>query len=83
MKGLTLALVRSYQQLVSPVLGCRCRYLPTCSDYALEAVETHGTLRGGGLALRRLARCMPWGRGGYDPVPPLREGSRETGIETR
>ena len=69
MKGITLALVRGYQGFISPLLGCRCRYLPTCSDYACEAIELHGTLRGGWLALRRLARCVPWGGEGYDPVP--------------
>lgn len=83
MKGFTLALVRGYQGLISPLLGCRCRYLPTCSDYALEAIELHGTLRGGWLALRRLTRCTPWGGHGYDPVPSTREGSRDSRIETR
>lgn len=83
MKGLTLALVRGYQGLISPLLGCRCRYLPTCSDYAIEAIELHGTLRGGWLALRRLARCTPWGGHGYDPVPPAQESPQETRIETR
>ncbi len=83
MKGLTLALVRIYQRLVSPVLGARCRYLPTCSEYALEAIELHGTLRGGWLALCRLARCTPWGGSGYDPVPHTHEASHEPGIETR
>lgn len=83
MKGLTLALVRFYQRLVSPVLGCRCRYLPTCSDYAYEAIEQHGTRRGGWLALRRLARCTPWGGSGYDPVPPHSHGRQETHFETR
>lgn len=78
MKGLTLALVRCYQKLVSPVLGARCRYLPTCSEYAIEAIERHGTLRGGWLALRRLARCTPWGGHGYDPVPSVPEPRVET-----
>ncbi len=83
MKGLSLALVRFYQRLVSPVLGARCRYLPTCSEYAIEAIELHGTVRGGWLALRRLARCTPWGGCGYDPVPPALEAPQEPGIETR
>lgn len=62
-------LIRGYQLLVSPVLGPHCRFEPTCSAYALEAVGRHGALRGGGLALRRILRCHPWGGAGYDPVP--------------
>ena len=63
------AAVRTYQILVSPLLLPSCRFLPTCSDYAIEAIGRHGALRGFGLALRRLARCHPWGGSGYDPVP--------------
>ncbi len=69
---LSLALqagVRAYQLLVSPLLLPSCRFLPTCSDYAIEAIERHGALQGFGLALRRLGRCHPWGGSGYDPVP--------------
>ena len=62
-------LIRSYQLLISPILGPSCRYLPTCSDYAAEAIGRHGALAGTWLALRRLARCHPWGGSGYDPVP--------------
>ncbi len=62
-------LIRLYQLFLSPVLPPGCRYLPTCSDYAAEAIAVHGPLRGGWLALRRLARCHPWGGSGYDPVP--------------
>jgi len=62
-------LIRSYQLLVSPMLGPSCRYLPSCSDYAAEAIERHGPLMGTWLALKRLARCHPWGSSGYDPVP--------------
>jgi uncharacterized protein len=61
--------VRAYQLFVSPLLPPSCRFLPSCSDYAIEALDRHGALRGGGLALRRLARCHPWGGSGYDPVP--------------
>ena len=62
-------LLRAYQLLLSPLLGPRCRFYPSCSQYALEAVHTHGSMRGCLLALRRLSRCHPWGAGGYDPVP--------------
>jgi hypothetical protein len=66
------SVVRAYQLLVSPLLPPSCRYLPTCSDYAIDAFKHHGVLRGGGLALRRLARCHPWGGSGYDPAPAAR-----------
>ena len=62
--------IRGYKRGVSPLLGRNCRYLPTCSTYAEEAVTSHGLLRGGWLALRRLGRCHPFREGGYDPVPP-------------
>jgi putative membrane protein insertion efficiency factor len=65
-----LLLIRIYQVLISPLIGPRCRFLPTCSDYALEALQRHGPVRGGWLALRRIGRCHPWGDSGYDPVPP-------------
>lgn len=61
--------VRAYQLLVSPLLLPSCRFLPTCSEYAAEAIERHGAFRGIALAIRRLARCHPWGGSGYDPVP--------------
>ena len=63
-------LIRLYQLFVSPLLPPGCRYLPTCSDYAAEAIARHGAARGSWLALRRLVRCHPWGGSGYDPVPP-------------
>ncbi|MFT4045113.1 MAG: membrane protein insertion efficiency factor YidD [Solimonas sp.] len=62
-------LIRGYQLLISPLLGPRCRFHPSCSHYALEAIERHGPLRGGWLAARRLGRCHPLNPGGYDPVP--------------
>jgi putative membrane protein insertion efficiency factor len=61
--------IRFYQLAISPLLLPSCRYLPSCSDYAIEAIGRHGALVGLGLALRRLARCHPWGGSGYDPVP--------------
>lgn len=63
-------LVRGYRTLVSPLLPPRCRFAPTCSQYALEALEVHGAARGGWLAVRRVARCHPFHPGGHDPVPP-------------
>lgn len=63
------ALVRAYQAALSPWIGARCRFQPTCSAYALEALETHGAFRGLALAARRMLRCHPWGGSGYDPVP--------------
>ena len=72
MKHAAVALVRVYQLAFSPLLGPCCRFHPTCSDYARQALLRHGLLRGVWLALRRLARCHPWHAGGEDPVPPLR-----------
>ena len=69
------ALVRGYQLTISPLLGPRCRFLPTCSDYALEAIEVHGAMRGGWLAIVRMLRCHPWGASGYDPVPGARRSA--------
>ena len=66
---LLIRLVRGYQLVLSPYFGGSCRFLPTCSCYAIEAIETHGALRGSWLALRRLGRCHPLGRSGFDPVP--------------
>ena len=63
------AAVRFYQYFLSPLIGPTCRFAPSCSEYALEAIIRFGALRGTGLAVRRLARCHPWGGSGYDPVP--------------
>ncbi|MEM6479404.1 MAG: membrane protein insertion efficiency factor YidD [Pseudomonadota bacterium] len=62
--------IRAYQLFVSPWLGSNCRYHPTCSAYALEALKTHGAAKGGWLAIKRVARCHPWGGSGIDNVPP-------------
>ncbi len=70
MRRILAFLIKAYQWLLSPVLGSNCRFHPSCSEYALQALDTHGSLRGCYLALRRIARCHPWHEGGYDPVPP-------------
>jgi putative membrane protein insertion efficiency factor len=62
-------LLRAYQLVVSPLIGANCRFMPTCSQYGIEALQTHGVLRGGWLTLRRVLRCRPGGGSGYDPVP--------------
>lgn len=67
-------LIMLYRLTLSPFIGWQCRYDPTCSHYALEALSKHGALRGSWLALRRLARCHPWGGWGYDPVPEKTRG---------
>jgi uncharacterized protein len=71
MRHVAAFLIRVYQWTVSPLLGPRCRFYPSCSQYALEALMRFGVLEGGWLAARRLARCHPWHPGGFDPVAPL------------
>lgn len=66
-----IALVRGYRLFLSPWLGGACRFTPTCSVYALEALDVHGAGRGSYLTLRRIGRCHPWCAGGHDPVPPF------------
>ena len=61
--------IRLYHYFLSPLLGCNCRFTPSCSHYAAEAIEAHGALKGGVMAVKRLLRCHPWGKSGYDPVP--------------
>ncbi len=68
-KKLLSILIKFYQIFISPLLGHNCRYYPTCSAYALEAVEKYGSLKGGVLAVKRILRCHPFRAGGYDPVP--------------
>ena len=70
MQTLLIRCVQAYRLLLSPWLGSACRFEPTCSAYALEALKRHGAARGGYLTLRRLVRCHPWCVGGHDPVPP-------------
>ncbi|MGC9502349.1 membrane protein insertion efficiency factor YidD [Baaleninema sp.] len=71
LKALLLGLIRAYRLLISPWTMPSCRFRPTCSQYAIEAIERFGLWRGAWLALRRLLRCHPFHPGGYDPVPPL------------
>lgn len=75
MRYLLIGLLRAYRMLISPLYGQVCRYHPSCSAYALEAVTEYGALRGVWLAFRRLVRCHPWAAGGYDPVPPRQTDS--------
>lgn len=75
-----IAAVRAYQLALSPFSGGACRFDPSCSDYAADAIAEHGLLKGMGLALRRVARCHPFGRSGFDPVPPRAPvSSRQSG----
>ena len=69
MSRLLLALIRAYRYVLSPWWGSACRFTPTCSEYAADAIDRHGALRGSWLALRRVGRCHPWHAGGYDPAP--------------
>lgn len=73
MQTIFLFLIRTYRYLLSPFLGMHCRFTPTCSEYALDAIQTHGAARGGWLAARRLLRCHPFHAGGFDPVPDKKE----------
>lgn len=69
MRQILIALIKLYRYAISPYLAPSCRYTPTCSSYAIEAIERHGIFRGSWLAMRRVSRCHPWHEAGYDPVP--------------
>lgn len=69
MAKLLVALIQAYRYTLSPMLGRNCRFFPSCSEYALDALRRHGAVRGTWLAMRRVARCHPWHPGGFDPVP--------------
>ena len=71
-----MALITGYRRFISPLLGARCRFAPSCSAYALDAVREHGALRGTWLAVRRIGRCHPFNPGGFDPVPSALHGRR-------
>jgi uncharacterized protein len=75
MKNLLILPVRAYRYFISPMLGDHCRFAPSCSEYALEALQRHGAVKGSWLSVRRLSRCHPWHAGGYDPVPEFRPNS--------
>ncbi|NLD52752.1 MAG: membrane protein insertion efficiency factor YidD [Clostridiales bacterium] len=75
MKGLLLRLIAFYQRAISPHLSATCRYVPTCSEYTRVAIQRYGTLRGGWMGMRRIIRCNPLHKGGYDPVPDLPDGA--------
>lgn len=75
-KFLLITVLRVYRFAISPLYGQVCRYHPTCSAYALEAITVHGSIKGTWLAVRRVARCHPWALGGYDPVPPRSKMTR-------
>jgi putative membrane protein insertion efficiency factor len=76
MKSVLLALIDGYRLLLSPFFGSQCRFYPSCSSYAREAIDVHGPLRGAWLAIRRISKCHPWHPGGVDPVPPPRRKDR-------
>lgn len=76
MRKLLLAPIRFYQYALSPMMASHCRHYPTCSQYAVEAINHHGALKGLILASRRLLRCHPWAEGGYDPVPGMAQSER-------
>ena len=81
MKRFLLWLIGCYQKHLSPLIPPSCKYRPTCSNYAKEAIEVHGALRGSLLAIWRVLRCNPFSRGGYDPVPPARDARPKGGTK--
>ena len=68
-----ILLIRGYQLIVSPILGSNCRFMPTCSEYALESLKTYGLIKGAFLTIKRIGKCHPWGSNGYDPIPTKME----------
>lgn len=70
---LVIKLIRLYQLILSPLLGSNCRFMPTCSEYALESLKTYGLIKGTYLTIKRIGKCHPWGSHGYDPIPTKME----------
>ncbi|MGI6076299.1 MAG: membrane protein insertion efficiency factor YidD [Pyramidobacter sp.] len=82
--ALCIALIKGYKRCISPMLGHHCRFYPSCSSYAIEALKVHGLPKGLALTLWRLLRCGPWSEGGFDPVPPpksQKNGKRSSGVK--
>lgn len=77
MRRILIFFIRVYQKYISPAFAPRCRFYPTCSAYALEAIKVHGALKGSYLAVRRILKCHPFHKGGVDPVPPKREKGKK------
>jgi putative membrane protein insertion efficiency factor len=69
-------LIRGYQLIVSPMLGSNCRFMPTCSEYAMESLKTYGLIKGAFLTFKRIGKCHPWGGHGYDPIPTKMENNK-------
>ena len=78
LKKIFIAPIKFYKKFISPLLGNHCRYLPTCSEYMMQAIEIHGVVKGLILGIRRILRCNPWAKGGYDPVPPKGMWTKKT-----
>ncbi len=77
-KKILIGFIRIYTVLISPILGNNCRYMPSCSAYAQEAIELHGAIKGLWLAIKRISRCHPFHAGGFDPVPEIKKEKRDS-----
>ena len=73
-----LGVIHTYRLVLSPYMGKQCKFQPTCSEYGLDAIKTHGAIKGGLLTLWRIVRCNPWAKGGYEPVTPKKSAKKET-----
>ena len=77
-----LILIRGYQLIISPLLGSNCRFMPTCSEYAMESLRSHGLIKGSYLTIKRIGKCHPWGGHGYDPIPTKKVENKWTNKKT-